>query len=205
MGIREEAFPFAGPLWVAAALLIATGHWAQSIPLLLLGGFVCFFFRDPKRHPPEDASLILSPCDGRVLNVKEMDGRLRISVFMSIFNVHVNRAPAEGTVSGIRYIPGKFLAAWAEKSSTDNEQNRITLKHDRGDLEFVQIAGLVARRIACWVSPGQAVGRGERVGLIRFGSRLDLYLPLGEARAVVSPGERVKAGASPLARWEERS
>jgi len=201
MRIREEAFPFAIPLlWLGALLAVVTGVPLAGIPPLLLGGFVCFFFRDPSRVPPAGENLLVSPADGRILTVGEEEGRLRISIFMSIFNVHVNRSPADGIVRGIRHSPGRFRPAWQEEAVRENEQNRISMESDLGEIEFVQVAGLVARRIACWVAPECRVAKGERVGLVRFGSRVDVYVPLDQFEPMVVPGDRVLGGASALAR-----
>ncbi len=202
MLIREEALPFAGPLAVAAAVLAAVGHplWA-ILPLVAALG-VCAFFRDPERASGEAADAILSPADGKLIKIQDLgDGRLLISVFMSVFNVHVNRAPVDGTTRAMVYNPGKFMAAWADKASLDNEQMRITLATPRGRVEVVQIAGLIARRIVCWALPGRSFCRGERIGLIRFGSRVDLYLPASEVEVVASLDQVTRAGETVLARW----
>lgn len=203
MGIREEALPFAAPPFALAGALLIFGLWPGAVFCAVVGTAVCLFFRDPERTPPAEGSVLVSPADGRVLFAGESDGRLKISIFMSVLNVHVNRAPCPGEVLGLRYNPGKFMAAFAEKASLDNEQNRILLKTERGEVEVVQIAGLIARRIVCWVSPGDRVERAGRIGLIRFGSRVDLYLPSGAARSLVGVGQFVRAGATALARWED--
>jgi len=175
--------------------------WVLAGFFALAGVAVCLFFRDPERQPPPDPSLLVSPADGRVLFAGESGGRLKISIFMSVFNVHVNRAPCPGEVLALRYNPGKFMAAYADKASLDNEQNRILLRTGRGEMEVVQIAGLVARRIVCWARFGRTFLRGERIGLIRFGSRVDLYLPQTEVEVLVRPGEKTRAGVTPVARW----
>lgn len=202
MRIREEAFPFAVPLLILAAFLAAAGlYWAALAPTAL-GLFVCAFFRDPERVPPVDPLALVSPADGVVCQIAEEDGRRKISVFMSVFNVHVNRAPAAGRLTALHYNPGKFMAAWNDKASLDNEQLRWTLDTPRGELEMVQIAGLVARRIVPFIAPGTPLSRAERFGLIRFGSRVDLYAP-ASVQVVVSKGDKVQAGVSVLARWEK--
>jgi phosphatidylserine decarboxylase len=198
MRIREEALPFAAPPVALAGALVIAQAWIPAGFCILVGLAVCLFFRDPEREPPADSSLLVSPADGRILFAGEVDGKLKISVFMSVFNVHVNRAPCPGQVLGIRYNPGKFMAAYADKASLDNEQNRILIETSRGLAEVVQIAGLVARRIVCWVSPGDRVERGGRIGLIRFGSRVDLLLPPG-TKVRVRIGDRVKGGVTVLA------
>lgn len=201
MSIREEAFPFAGPLFALACALLLLPSAVGAAVCATLGLAVCLFFRDPDREAPSDPDLLVSPADGRILGAWEEGGRLKISVFMSVFNVHVNRAPCAGQVCTVRYNPGKFMAAYADKASLDNEQNRIRLTTPRGEVDVVQIAGLIARRIVCWVGRGDRVARGARIGLIRFGSRVDLYLPAGCATPLVQVGETVRAGATPLARW----
>ena len=205
MIIREEALPFAAPLAVAAVILGVLGHplWAA----LPAAGFlcVCAFFRDPCRESDAEGDVLTSPADGKVIRVEPLeDGRVLISVFMSVFNVHVNRAPCDGDVLGVHYNPGRFMAAWSDKASLDNEQVRITLKASRGTVEVVQIAGLIARRIVCWARRGRSFGRGERIGLIRFGSRVDIYLPAQEVEILSAPGQVARAGLTPLARWRPR-
>jgi len=206
MYIREEAFPFATPPAVAAVMLAALGHpfWGAVPAVLALA--ICAFFRDPERIPPPSEDLLVSPADGKVIKAASLgDGRVRISVFMNVHNVHVNRAPCAGSTQTLAYNPGKFMAAWSDKASLDNEQMRIGLSTPRGTVEVVQIAGLVARRIVCWARPGRAFARGERLGLIRFGSRVDLYLPEAEVEILVGPGAPARAGVTPLARWRALS
>lgn len=188
----------------AGVLLALVGWWVAAAPFVLVACFSLWFFRDPDRNPPPGPGVV-SPADGLVLSVtEEEDERFlktrarKISIFMSVWSVHVNRAPLAGVVEDVRYEPGRFFKAHLEKSSRENEHNAILLRTaDEDRIVFVQIAGVIARRIACWVSPGDEVRRGQRVGLIRFGSRLDVYLPL-EARVKVRPGEKVRAGQSIL-------
>jgi phosphatidylserine decarboxylase len=172
--------------------------------LLLLAAFIAYFFRDPERAIPADPAAIVSPADGRVMEVVEesYDGRAgrRISIFLAIWNVHVNRAPVAGRIERIEYRPGKFYAAMRSRASVENEQNVIRLSTPRGEVIFKQIAGWVARRVVCWKKPGDQLATGERIGLIRFGSRMDVWLPDG-AEIVVAPGEHVAGGSSILARW----
>lgn len=205
MVIREEGLPFAVPTALLGAVLLLLGSWVTASVLLVLLVFITAFFRDPERDFPGEKETLISPADGRIVKINNDGNRLTISVFMSVFNVHVNRAPASGRVIGTRYNPGKFMAAWSDKASLDNEQVSIFMETSRGPIEIVLIAGLIARRIVCWARAGQSVTRGERVGLIRFGSRVDLHLPVGEAVALVSIGDRVKAGKTPVAQWENGS
>jgi phosphatidylserine decarboxylase len=181
-------------------------HWLWlGCVLVVLGVFVLFFFRDPQRTPPPDPDAILSPADGRVMEVVEeprdgIAGR-RISIFLSIFDVHVNRSPVSGRITAIEYRTGKFYVAMRGRASAENEQNAFYVSTDRGDIVFKQIAGWVARRILCWKSVGDSVTRGERVGMIRFGSRMDVWLP-DRVDIVTRPGQHVAGGTSILARWK---
>jgi len=202
--VAREGLPFILVLGGAGVLLALVGWWVAAAPFVLVACFSLWFFRDPDRNPPPGPGVV-SPADGLVLSVtEEEDERFlktrarKISIFMSVWSVHVNRAPLAGVVEDVRYEPGRFFKAHLEKSSRENEHNAILLRTaDEDRIVFVQIAGVIARRIACWVSPGDEVRRGQRVGLIRFGSRLDVYLPL-EARVKVRPGDKVRAGQSIL-------
>lgn len=202
--VAKEGLPFILASGGAGVLLALVGWWVAAAPFVLVACFSLWFFRDPDRNPPPGPGVV-SPADGLVLSVtEEEDERFlktrarKISIFMSVWSVHVNRAPLAGVVEDVRYEPGRFFKAHLEKSSRENEHNAILLRTaDEDRIVFVQIAGVIARRIACWVSPGDEVRRGQRVGLIRFGSRLDVYLPL-EARVKVRPGEKVRAGQSIL-------
>ncbi len=205
MGIAREGIPFILiALGLSAIVFVLAGPIAGAVSLLL-PAFVTNFFRDPERTPPAGEDLVVSPADGKVISIAEVDEvrylnrRLkRVCVFMNVFNVHVNRVPVSGRVEAVRYNPGKFLMGYAEKASLDNEQNAIVIRKSEGrDVLFVQIAGLVARRIVCYLKGGERVARGERFGLIRFGSRVDVYLPI-EAEVRVKVGDKVKAGESVL-------
>src|SRR5438477_9041987 len=180
-------------------------HWyAAAAVLVFLALFIFSFFRDPERVIPSEPGAVVSPGDGRVVVVtdEENAGRpgKRVSIFLAVWNVHVNRAPATGTITKLEYRPGKFLAAMRERASVENEQNVFTLSTEAGEMVFMQIAGLIARRVVTWKKPGERVARGERIGLVRFGSRVDVWLPK-EAEIVVKLGENVKGGSSVLARW----
>jgi len=200
----KEGYFFGLPLLAlggAASLL----HWyIVGTVLVLLALFVFSFFRDPDREIPPEPGAVVSPADGRVVVVTEEEnaGRpgQRVSIFLAIWNVHVNRAPASGTIVKMDYRPGKFLAAMRERASFENEQNVFTLSTESGEMVFKQIAGLIARRVVSWKKAGEQVLRGERIGLVRFGSRLDVWLPKG-AEILVKVGENVKGGASVIAKW----
>lgn len=205
----REGYSFGLPPFLCGLLLVAWakgGLFALGMALVLLGLFVFSFFRDPDRTIPGEAGLVVAPADGRVVVVKEEEngGRpgKRISIFLAIWNVHVNRAPAAGTITRLEYKPGKFLAAWDENASFQNEQNIFTQATEHGELVYKQIAGWVARRVVSWKKMGDTVTRGERIGLVRFGSRVDVWLP-GEAEIVVKVGDTVHGGASVLARMPE--
>ena len=200
----KEAYGFAIPPIVLGVLALGFGwYWAAGV-LIFLGLFVFYFFRDPERKIPSDPSAIVSPADGRVVVIVDemLDGKMghRISIFLSIWNVHVQRSPFEGRVADVVYRPGRFYGAFRGKASTDNEQNVIYIHTARGPLVFKQIAGAIARRVICWKREGEIVALGERVGLIRFGSRVDVWLPL-DTEVAVKRGETVKGGESILARW----
>jgi phosphatidylserine decarboxylase len=179
-----------------------TGVIAGTV-LVFLALFVFYFFRDPERTIPADPGAIVSPGDGRVVVIKDeaYGGRpgKRISIFLAVWNVHVNRSPAAGILTRLEYKPGRFMAAWAETASLENEQNIFTLDSEHGELVFKQIAGWVARRVVSWKKQGETVARGERVGLVRFGSRVDVWMP-ENVEVVVKLGDHVKGGSSILAR-----
>ena len=207
-GYKFAAGPFvAAVAFAAAAWYFGTSTWLDGLAavFVLLGLFVLYFFRDPERQIPEDADAVVSPADGRVMVVtpEDLEGRpgQRVSIFLSIFDVHVNRAPASGTIASLDYRRGSFHGALFERASAENEQNVIHMQTPRGDLVFKQIAGLLARRILFWKAQGDAVEMGDRVGMIRFGSRVDVWLP-SAAQIAVRPGDRVRGGASILARWK---
>ncbi len=200
----KEGYYFGLPLLVLGGVAILT-HWIViGIVLVCLAAFVFYFFRDPERVIPGEPGAVVSPADGRVVVVTDEDyaGRpgKRISIFLAIWNVHVNRSPAAGTILKMDYRPGKFLAAMMARASAENEQNVISLSTASGEMVFKQIAGLIARRVVCWKKPGDVIGRGERIGLVRFGSRVDLWVS-DDAEILVALGDHVKGGSSVLARW----
>jgi phosphatidylserine decarboxylase len=204
--VAREGLPFIGAgVLLTVVLLVLDFRWA-ALATGVLTLFTVYFFRDPERRPDALERVVLAPADGRVLGVQELSGSenplgqpsIKVSIFMSIFNVHVNRIPVSGVISHISYRPGRFLSANLDKASEQNEHNRITLETGTGvRLAFVQIAGLIARRIACWIREGDRVAAGQRFGLIRFGSRVDVYLP-PQVRVAVEKSQKVKAGQTIL-------
>lgn len=205
IGICLEGLPFIGMTALATLIFAVLGWWVATVALLALTGFVVNFFRDPERIPPDDAEAVVSPADGVVIKISRApdpisgEGRQVVCVFMNVFNVHVNRVPVSGKIENIRYIPGRFINASLDKASRDNERNILEIT-GKGNQRFtvVQIAGLIARRIVCWVEPGDKLKRGERFGMIKFGSRVDLYLPDGYA-PIVHVGAKVHAGETAVA------
>jgi phosphatidylserine decarboxylase len=200
----KDGYKFAAaPLLCGLVVLFLHWNWLGGV-LLVLGAFVLYFFRDPQRTIPADPDAIVSPADGRVMEVVEepFGGTpgCRISVFLSIFDVHVNRTPVAGRISEIQYRKGQFYAAMRGRASEENEQNVIHVSSERGEVVFKQIAGWIARRILCWKAVGDSVTRGERVGMIRFGSRVDIWMP-DRVEILVRRGQRVAGGSSILARW----
>ncbi len=202
--IAREGWPFlAGSVAAAGAVAWFAGWW--SLPLWLVALFVLQFFRDPPREVPAGEGFVVSPADGRIVQVgKSRDdylGReaLKISVFMNVFNVHSNRSPVDGSVENVWYFPGLFVNADLDKASTGNERNAVHLRTASGiDVTTVQVAGLIARRILCYVGKGDRLARGDRYGFIRFGSRVDVYLPPGSTPKVAI-GDRVHATSTVLA------
>jgi phosphatidylserine decarboxylase len=204
MSIAREGWPFIGTLAAASAILAWRWPWLGAA-LMALGLFCAYFFRDPERVLPAGESLVLSPADGKVVKLGPAadgtapgPGAQQLSIFLSIFDVHVNRAPIAGRIERVDYHPGEFLPAFDDKASLRNEQNSVTLERGGQRVVFKQIAGLIARRIVFRKRPGDAVERGERVGLIRFGSRVDVVLPKSAA-IKVQVGDRVQGGASVIA------
>jgi phosphatidylserine decarboxylase len=203
--IAREGWPFLAGSVVIALLLsntvgggIATLAWVVAL-------FVLQFFRDPARVIPQDVGAVLSPADGRVIKVERTQDpygqrdAILVSVFMNVFNVHSNRSPVDGTVQKVQYFPGKFVNADLDKASAENERNAVVVQTNDGQtVTFVQVAGLIARRILCYVKAGDPLARGQRYGFIRFGSRVDVYLPL-DAKVKVSIGDKVSATTTILA------
>jgi phosphatidylserine decarboxylase len=201
------AWAIAAALVVTAARIGSTGWWIGAALWTAVAVWVVAFFRDPERPWTRGAGLIVAPADGKVVGVIEVDEpaylqsrAARVSIFMNVFDCHVNRYPADGTVGYRRYNSGKFGHAGAEKASLTNEQCTIGLETQRGKLLIRQIAGLVARRIVTDHQVGTAVGQCERMGMIRFGSRVDLFMPLG-TRVLVKPGDTTRVGVTVVAEW----
>jgi phosphatidylserine decarboxylase len=207
--VHKEGYPFIAGFFVVS--LVLGFLWE---PLMWIGfiltAWCAYFFRDPERMTPLDDDLVISPADGRVSSIAMMTPpeelglgtvpMLRITVFMNVFNCHVNRAPVRGTIRRIAYRPGKFVNAELDKASHENERNGLVIETAHGEIGVVQIAGLVARRIVCWSVPNDTLQAGERFGLIRFGSRLDVFLPEG-AEPRVSLGQTAIAGETVLAEF----
>jgi phosphatidylserine decarboxylase len=202
--IAREGWPY-----LTASLLVAIGvtWWCAwwSIPFWILYFFILQFFRDPSREIPQGEGLVLCPADGKVIVVGNATDpyrnaeALKISIFMNVFNVHSQRSPADAVVKDVKYTKGLFVNASFDKASTDNERNALVLRMDDGtEISCVQVAGLIARRILCYVKPGERLARGQRYGFIRFGSRVDVYLPPG-SRPKVAIGDSVKASSTVLA------
>jgi phosphatidylserine decarboxylase len=178
---------------------------ALAFVLLLLAAFMAYFFRDPQRAVPKESGLVVSPADGKVTRIEKLssDGAESptvVSIFLSPFDVHVNRAPIAGEVIDVTYTKGRFIAATSDNASLVNEQNALTIKGERMTVVCKQIAGVLARRIVCWKRPGDSLELGERFGLIKFGSRTDLVLP-NEVEILVKVGERVSGGVTIIGRW----
>ncbi|MCS6283781.1 MAG: phosphatidylserine decarboxylase family protein [Nitrospira sp.] len=205
MPFAKEGFPFIG---TAAGVTLCAG-WLGWTPVAVIGAgltlFVSWFFRNPARVIPEGPGLVVAPGDGKVIAIEEefeprylKEKSLRITIFLNVFDVHINRIPCEGTIEDVQYQPGLFLVASKPEATVKNEQNALMIKTASGvKVLCVQVAGLIARRIVCWVSPKDRAIRGERYGLIRFGSRMDTFLPLG-TNVRVAVGDRVKGGETIL-------
>ena len=204
--IAHEGYPFiVFSLIVTVFVAFLGGNWWLTCFFALLTVFIVCFFRNPERFFENDEKILISPADGRVIKILDVkvDGTIsgkfkKISIFMNVFNVHVNRAPYEGKIEAINYHEGKFFSANLDKASQDNERNEVLIRTEDGRFIWtVQIAGLIARRIVCWVKPGMNIRKGERFGLICFGSRVDVYLP-EDSKISVKLKDKVKAGQTIL-------
>jgi phosphatidylserine decarboxylase len=207
MKIDRAGYPVIAAALLPAAGLAAARRYGWSTGFVLLGGFLTFFFRDPERDVPRDPGLVVSPADGRILIAGPSDGRwappgvwLQITIFLSPMDVHINRSPVDGCVTKIQYRRGRFLPAFDE-GSNDNELNEVWVDHQGRTIVFRQVVGILARRIVCRIREGEQVARGERIGLMKFGSRMDVFLPT-DARLRVEVGDRVVGGETVLATLE---
>ncbi len=186
-----------------AVLLIVLGLWPVGLVFAVLAAFMAYFFRDPRRQPPSDVNVVVAPADGRVTRVRPVEDGERpamvVSIFLSPFDVHINRAPIAGEITNVSYTRGKFLMATDENSSLVNEQNALTIEGEKITVVCKQIAGILARRIVCWKQAGERVALGERFGLIKFSSRTDILLP-ASVEILVSEGARVQGGTTIIGR-----
>ena len=206
--MEKDGWFFVIPAGVLMIGFAAWGSWTGNYIVYgfaaffaVMTGFLAFFFRDPQRQPPEGSGWVVSPADGKILSIDtDPDGRRRIAIFLSVFDVHVNRAPIAGTVDSVQYRPGRYFKAFDPRASKENEQAAITVSSPSGPVEFALIAGILARRVVCRIETGQMLQLGQRVGLIRFGSRAEVVLP-PDVSIMVHPGDRVKGCATPLARF----
>jgi phosphatidylserine decarboxylase len=199
MPLAVQSIPYLATCAIAAiALGIPFGVWGWG-PCVLAGAFIAFFFRDPERVTPGEQGLVVSPADGRVTEVERGETGARVAIFLSVFNCHINRSPVDGEVIAATYTPGRFRAAWDARAGHENERNHLVIRATDGTYGVTQVAGILARRIVCTKGPGARLRRGERIGLIQFGSRTDLHLPPG-VEPVVRPGDRVRGATTVLAR-----
>ena len=207
--IAKEGWPFLGLAAIVSGVIAYFFGW-WSLPFWLVTIFILQFFRDPPREVPQGEGLVLCPADGKVIVVgNAMDPyrnveALKVSIFMNVFNVHSQRSPVDAVITDVKYAKGLFVNASFDKASSDNERNALILRMDNGtELSCVQVAGLIARRILCYVKPGERLARGQRYGFIRFGSRVDVYLPT-DAKPRVAIGDKVSATTTVLAELPRR-
>lgn len=198
--IARESIPYILVPALLALVLFFIGFWYFSVALVLVALFMAFFFRDPNRIPPSDPDAVVSPADGRVTKIKllapdQADSATLISIFLSPFDVHINRSPIAGRITEMAYVPGKFLMATNENASLVNEQNVLTIQGEKATVVCRQIAGILARRVVCWKKRGDNLALGERFGLIKFSSRTDVVLP-ANVNITVSEGARVQGGTT---------
>ncbi|MBN2382597.1 phosphatidylserine decarboxylase family protein [bacterium] len=203
MSIAREGLPYYGGSFILSLLFCVLGWFTLGILCMSFCLFALFFFRDPVRQFAGPDNAFLSPADGKIIAIQHVDhdlfnsGCLMISIFMSIFDVHINRCPYSGTVQAKHYRPGRFLPAYREQAIKDNEHNELWIESDHFSYVVNQIAGIVARRIRCWVNIGDTVARGQKIGLIQFGSRVDVYVP-SSFRCAIEHGEQVYGGKTVL-------
>ena len=204
MKIARESIPFIVIPAVLGVVALVFGFWYLTVIFAIVVAFMAYFFRDPKRVPPEDPNVVVAPADGRVTRVKLLasdngEPSTLVSIFLSPFDVHINRSPIAGHVLDIRYSPGKFLMATNEKSSEVNEQNALIIKGEKVTVICKQIAGILARRVVCWTRKGDNLALGQRFGMIKFSSRTDLILP-ANVNVTISEGSRVTGGITVIGR-----
>lgn len=201
--MAREGYPYVIVPILLALVAALLGYWPVSIPFIILAAFMAFFFRDPQRPAPAEANVIVSPADGRVTRIEKLSSEegspTVVSIFLSPFDVHINRSPIAGTITNVTYAKGKFLMATREEASLVNEQNALTIKGEGITIVCKQIAGILARRIVCWKRAGDQLALGERFGLIKFSSRTDLILP-NEVEVAVREGEKVRGGVTIIGR-----
>jgi phosphatidylserine decarboxylase len=198
--MAKEGYPFLLPLLLLAGLFFYSRMNWPGFVFLALALFIGYFFRDPERQISPDEADVVSPADGKIVGIAaEPDKTTRVSIFLSVFNVHINRSPIGGQVESVCYRPGKFKVAFDPTASAENEQNVLVIRSGSDRIKFSQIAGILARRIVCWKKPGDWVAKGERIGLIKFGSRVDIFLPDHVALSI-KLGDRVQGGASVIGR-----
>jgi phosphatidylserine decarboxylase len=201
--IVKESIPYIVVPVVLSVAAAAFGFWYVTLLLLIVALFMAFFFRDPQRIPPDDPNVVVSPADGRVTRVKpiaaEAGSPTLVSIFLSPFDVHINRAPIRGRITDVVYSPGKYLMATNEMASLVNEQNTLTIQGEKITVVCKQIAGILARRIVCWKGKGDTLKLGERFGMIKFSSRTDVVLP-ANVKVTVTEGARVRGGTTVIGR-----
>ena len=201
--IVKESIPYIVVPALLAAAAAVLGYWYVAAFLFLVALFMAFFFRDPKRIPPTDPDVVVSPADGKVTRIgpatPDADSLTVISIFLSPFDVHINRSPIPGKIVDVRYSPGKFLMATNEKASLVNEQNALTIQGEKITVVCKQIAGILARRVVCWKVKGDNLSLGERFGMIKFSSRTDVLLP-ANVKLMVKEGQRVRGGTTVIGR-----
>jgi phosphatidylserine decarboxylase len=205
--MAKEGIPFIAIFLLPAALLLFLQWWVAAILCLLLAAFMAFFFRDPHRQSPADDTLVISPADGRVVMLTPVDpdrkdSPVQVSIFLSPMNVHINRSPIAGEIIDFAYKPGAFHVASRDIASLENEQNVVTVKGRHFTIVFRQIAGLLARRVVFWKQKGDHVAMGERIGLMKFSSRMDVLLP-SEVEVVVKRGDSVVGGITVIGRLKQ--
>ena len=197
----KEGFPFVIVPAVVALVFAALGFWPIAAAFAVLAAFMAFFFRDPQRAIPSDEGLIVSAADGRVTRIESDENGKLVSVFLSPVDVHINRSPIEGSVASVEYVHGRKMPATSDRASLVNERNSLTIENDHISVVCTQIAGVLARRIVCWKKAGDHLERGERFGLIKFGSRTDLLMP-DTVELCIKVGDRVKGGETVIATYQ---